>query len=119
MDNDRNSPATKGDLQDLARQLRSEFSSELQQATQQLRSDFQQTTQQLRSEFQHGFDDLKEAIRDAQTEVLKAFYGYIHSTELKLKDTDTLRERVSVLESRLLEVERKLIEKRLDLPPLQ
>jgi hypothetical protein len=63
MDNGRNSPATKGDLQEFA--------------------------QQLRSEFQHGFDDLKEAIRDSQTEVLKGFYGYIESLQIKLKDTES------------------------------
>jgi DNA anti-recombination protein RmuC len=115
MDDDRNSPATKGDLQDFAEQLRSEFHqtteqlrSEFRETIEQVRSEFHQATEQLRSEFQHGFDDLKETIRDSQTEILKAFYGYIHTTELKLKDTDTLRERVSVIESRLLEVEKRL-----------
>jgi hypothetical protein len=32
-----------------------------------------QDVAQLRSEFQHGFDDLKEKMRDVQTELLKAF----------------------------------------------
>jgi hypothetical protein len=49
---DLNAPATKGDLQ----QLRSE-------------------SEQLRSEMNHQFDDLKETVRDIQTEILKAFYG--------------------------------------------
>ena len=104
-DNGLNSPATKGDLQDLAQQLRSEFRSDLQQ----LRSEFRSDLQQLR-------DDLKEAIRDSQTEVLKGFYGYIESLQIKLKDTesreDFLRQRINVLESRVLEVER-----RLNMPP--
>ena len=32
--------------------------------------------EQLRSEFQHGFDDLNEAFRDGQTELLRAFYSF-------------------------------------------
>ena len=32
--------------------------------------------QQLRTEFQRGLDDLKEAMRDNQTTLLKAFYNY-------------------------------------------
>jgi len=35
-----------------------------------------QDIEQLRSEFGHGFDDLKETMRDVQTEILKAFNGY-------------------------------------------
>ena len=61
---DLNAPATKGDLQ----QLSSEF--------EQLRSEFEQ----LRSEMSHQFDDLKETVRDGQTEILKAFYGYAQAT---------------------------------------
>ena len=34
---------------------------------------------QLRSEFPHGFDDLKETMRDGQTELLRAFYNYAQS----------------------------------------
>ena len=46
---DLNAPATKGDLQG--------------------------AVEQLRSEMNHQFDDLKETVRDIQTEILKAFYG--------------------------------------------
>ena len=97
---DLNAPATKGDLQ----QLRSESG--------QLRTEFEQ----LRSEMSHQFDDLKEAFRDGQTEILKAFYGYTQTTDAKLKESDqadyALRQRLTVVESRLLEVE-----KRLNMPP--
>jgi len=31
---------------------------------------------QLRSEMQRQFDELRETMRDVQTEILKAFYGY-------------------------------------------
>ncbi len=101
---DLNAPATKGDLQ----QLRSEFG--------ELRSETQQQFEQLRSEMSHQFDDLKEAFRDGQTEILKAFYGYTQTTDAKLKESDqadyALRQRLTVVESRLLEVE-----KRLNMPP--
>jgi hypothetical protein len=92
-------PATKADLTTLGEELRSEMD-------------------QLRSEFQHGFDDLKETMRDMQTEMLKAFYGFAQSTDAKLKETEiadiTLRQRLTAVESRLTEVE-KLIH----LPPQQ
>ena len=87
---DLNAPATKGDLQG--------------------------AVEQLRSEINHQFDDLKETVRDIQTEILKAFYGYTQTTDAKLKESDqadyALRQRLTVVESRLLEVE-----KRLNMPP--
>lgn len=59
---------------------------------------------------------LKEAYRDGQTELLKAFYSYAQSTDLNLKEVQTsdifLRERLNVLESRITDVE-----KRLNMPP--
>jgi hypothetical protein len=67
MDNDRNDPATKGDLQDLeARQ--------------------NERHEMLRAEMGHSFHELNETIREAQTELLKAFYNYTQSTDLKLHD---------------------------------
>jgi hypothetical protein len=82
----------------------------------QLRSEFRQDIEQLRSEFQHGFDELKETMRDGQTELLKAFYNYSETTDLKLRDGQSsdasLRDRMSVLERRVTEVE-----KRLNTPP--
>ncbi|MCX6626225.1 MAG: hypothetical protein NTW28_01160 [Candidatus Solibacter sp.] len=71
---------------------------------------------QLRSEMQHHFDDLKETMRDGQTEILKAFYGYAQTTDAKLKEGEqsdiALRQRLTAVESRILEVE-----KRLNMPP--
>ncbi|MGA3017624.1 MAG: hypothetical protein ABSF62_10935 [Bryobacteraceae bacterium] len=43
------------------------------------KADLQQLGEQVRSEFQHGFDDLKETMRDSQTELLKVFYGFADS----------------------------------------
>jgi len=59
---------------------------------------------------------LTEAFRDVQTELLKAFYSFASTTDAKLKDAETsdiaLRQRLSVLETRMTEVE-----KRLNFPP--
>ncbi len=72
--------------------------------------------QQLRSEFQHGFDELKESMRDGQTELLRAFYSYTQSNNERLsaveQDSVPVRKRLAILESRITEVE-----KRLNLPP--
>ena len=101
MSDELNTPATKADLE----QLRSD-----------LRSEMKELGERLSSESQHAFDDLKETFRDGQTELLKAFYSYAQSTDLKLKDAQTsdifLRERLDVLESRITDVE-----KRLKIPP--
>jgi len=96
-------PATKQDIAELRSELQSEI---------------RQNSDQLRSEFQHGFDDLKESLRDVQTELLRAFYSFAQSTEVKLKDSEVadfmLRQRLSAVESRVTE-----IEKRINLPPQQ
>ncbi len=59
---------------------------------------------------------LMEGMRDVQTEMLKAFYSFAKSTEAKLQDSEIsdhlIRQRVSAVESRLTEIER-----RLNMPP--
>ena len=61
-------------------------------------------------------DEILEAFRDGQTEMLRAFYSFADSTDVKLKETEIadimLRQRLTAVESRLTEVE-----KRLNLPP--
>ena len=87
---DPNAPATKGDLINLKDVLTGNM-------------------QQLE-------DRLTETMRDVQTEMLKAFYSYAQGNDLRLKQAETidnqLRERMSIFESRLTEIER-----RLNLPP--
>jgi len=77
------------------------------------KADMTRLGEQLRSEFQHGFDDLKETMRDMQTEMLKAFYGFAQSTDAKLKETELadimLRQRLTAVESRLTEVEKRIL----------
>ena len=101
MADDRNAPATKGDLEDAVAELRSEMKSE---------------SQLLRSEMQHMHDGLKEAIRDTETKLLQAFYGFAEANHKHLAQLDMtsamLMNRVSTLEERVFEVE-----KRLNIPP--
>jgi hypothetical protein len=101
MADDRNSPATKGDLAD----LRTEFKGGLSD----LRTD-------LKRELADQKDGLIEAIRDSQTEVLKAFYGFSQTIQDRFKESDdseaAIKRRMTTLESRILEVE-----KRLNMPP--
>jgi len=47
----------------------------------------------LRSEFQHGFDDLKETLRDTQTELLKAFYSFTTTNQQRLTQVEATRRR--------------------------
>jgi hypothetical protein len=79
MDNDRNAPATKGDLADQEARM---------------------------------VDRLTEAIRDAQTEVLKAFYGFAESNRQRVAQLEgnqgAIITRIGVLEDRMLEIERKV-----------
>jgi len=104
-------PASKQDVELLRSDvelLRSDVRSEFKQ----VRSEMEQ----LRSEVHHGYDDLKETMRDVQTEILRAFYGYTQTADAKLKEGEqsdmALRQRLTAVESRILEVE-----KRLNMPP--
>jgi hypothetical protein len=59
---------------------------------------------------------LVEVIRDSQTEVIRSTFGFANSMDSKLKTSEAveilLRQRVGILESRMLDVE-----KRLNMPP--
>jgi Skp family chaperone for outer membrane proteins len=121
-----NQPATKADLAELRTEfkadmaeLRTEFKADMAELRSEFKADvaaLKQDIEQSRAEFNHGFDDLKETMRDAQTEILKAFYGYTQTADARFKESDgsivALKQRLSVVEERLLEVE-----KRLNLPP--
>jgi uncharacterized protein YicC (UPF0701 family) len=110
MEDNRNAQATKGDLEDLRQATKGDL--------EELRQEIKQEGSQLRTDMQHQYDDLKETMRDVQTEILKAFYGYTQTTDAKLNEGEVadaaIRQRVTILESRLLEVE-----KRLNMPPQQ
>src|SRR5437899_2391544 len=66
----------------------------------------------LRTEFHHAFDELRETMRDGQTELLKAFSDAAKAAEAKLEDGDIadflLRNRLTPIESRQTDMERRL-----------
>ncbi len=71
-----------------------------------------QDLEAVRNEMKAMEDRLTETMRDVQTELLKAFYTYTEGTDLKLKEGEivafTIRQRLTSVESRLTEVERRL-----------
>ena len=93
MSDERNGPATKGDIQD----LRAEFLAEIDG---------------LRAESKSMEDRLVEAFRDGQTEMLKAFYNYTQTSGERIASTESetvsVKKRLAILESRIQEVERRL-----------
>jgi hypothetical protein len=73
--------------------------------------------QELKQELKPEFDKVVEMVRDAQTEILKAFLPYQESAnirframEAKVSNVDAgLSERVAIVERRLWEIEKKLL----------
>jgi hypothetical protein len=119
-----NAPATKQDVELLRTEtkqdielLRTEVKREIAEVKGEI-AGLKENLEMHRSETQHGFNDVKEAMRDIQTELLKAFYSYGQTTDLKLKDGETsdamARQRLTVVESRITDIER-----RLNMPPRQ
>lgn len=116
---DGNEPATKQDLANLRTELKADqeqLRSELKADQEQLRSELKADQEQLRSEFHHGFDDLKETMRDIQTDMLKAFYNFAESNNKRIGENEmneaAIRSRVETLERRVTE-----LEQRLNIPP--
>lgn len=112
MTDDRNSPATKGDLAG----LRTELKGDISDLRTELKGDISDLKMELKSDLAKQKDELIEAIRDSQTEVLKAFYGFSQTIQDRFKENDdseaAIKRRMTTLESRILEVE-----KRLNMPP--
>ena len=90
MEIDRNAPATKGDIADLDQRI-----------------------EMLRAEVQHGYNDLRETLRDSQTELLKAFYSFGQSNSKRFAELEgneaAIRSRLGTIEDRLMELERRVI----------
>ena len=63
---DRNAPATHGDIQDLRTEMNG------------LRTETNEKIDMLRAEGNHNYHDLVERIDGGQTKLLGAFYGFIH-----------------------------------------
>ena len=100
----RDAPATKGDIADVSEKL------------DQLRSDTNEKFDQLRSEMGHQYNDVVERIADSQTQLLRAFYDFAQSDQKRMTALEgneaAIRSRLATIEDRLLEVE-----KRLNMPP--
>jgi hypothetical protein len=92
-----NEPATKQDLSNVEQRL-------------------EEKIDQLRAEAGHQYNDLLETIRDSETKLLQAFYGYAASNDKRMTQQDAniavFLSRMTTFETRLLEVE-----KRLNMPP--
>jgi hypothetical protein len=87
---DRNAPATKGDLEDFKVEVNTRFEA-----------------------FEHR---MEEVIRDSETRLLQAFYGFAEATNKRFNQVDgnvaIFLNRLGTVENRLLE-----LEKRLNIPP--
>jgi len=83
MDEDRNAPPTRGDLKDLEARLEGRM--------REMEARLNERHDMLRAEMQHSYDDLKEMFRDAQTELLKAFYNFaqINGERVASVESDT------------------------------
>jgi hypothetical protein len=66
----------------------------------------QQVTDKFARDLQENADKLTEAIRDSQTEVLRAFYDWARPVDTRLRHTDELVQRMGWLEERVAELER-------------
>jgi chromosome segregation ATPase len=139
MNDDRSAHATRGDLHDLGTELKGEMNSlrgelnslksevnSLQVDVSSLKSDVSSLKEELltvkgdvlgvKADLQDLRNELIETIRDSQTELLKAFYGFTQTVRDRFQEADqteaSLKRRLGTLESRMLEVE-----KRLNMPP--
>src|ERR1017187_7630785 len=98
MDNG-NAPATKADIAELRQELIS------------LEGRLNERHEILRTEVAHGYHDLKESMRDMQTELLKVFYNFGVSNSKRLTEIEgneaALRSRLATIEDRLTDLERR------------
>ena len=109
MATDRNAPATKGDLEDLEARLVARFEGRMDA----LDSRFEG---RMDAQERRILDQVAQLIHDSETRLLQAFYGFAEATNKRLNQVDgntaIFLNRLGTVESRLLEVE-----KRLNIPP--
>ena len=105
---DRNAPATKGDIADVRTELKADIAD--------VRTELKADIAQLRAETNHQYRDLVERISDSETRLLKAFYDFAQSNQKRMTEIEgneaAIRSRLATIEDRLLNVE-----KRLNMPP--
>jgi DNA anti-recombination protein RmuC len=104
MADDLTARATKGGIGDLC--------SELHRTQDQLRERIENVDTRLGE----AVSSLEESIHESQTEILRAIYGFAESAQQQFEEMDqteaSLKMRVTIIEGRLPEVE-----KRLNIPP--
>jgi hypothetical protein len=109
VDNDRNAPATRGDIQDAIEAMDNRFEGKLDAAEQRLEGKLDAAEQRI-------LDKVATMIRDAETRLLEAFYTFAESNQKRLGESERevagLKERLGILEARMTGVE-----KRLNMPP--
>ncbi len=101
-------PATKQDLKQLAEHVDARF------------ADFEQRMDARFADFEQRMDarfaEIRDLVTDTETKLLRAFYGFVESNQKRLEGIErnqtNLHERLSLLERRVTEVER-----RLNMPP--
>jgi DNA repair exonuclease SbcCD ATPase subunit len=112
---DPNAPATKGDIADVKAELKGDIAAVKAELKGDI-ADVKTQMEQFRAETNHMYNDLVERIADSETRLLKAFYNYAESNQQRLAQIDgdqaAIRNRLGSIETRLLEVE-----KRLNMPP--
>ena len=118
MADDRNAPATKGDIEDLRRKRKQEIGalrSDTKDQVGTIRSEMRESAAMLRSEMQHMHHDLIERARDGERRLLEAFYTFAKLNQASLAarghESPAVKEQVAIIESKLAEVKRK------DYPP--
>ena len=107
---DRNAPATKGDIADIVKAL-----ANTEERIVKLVGDTEERTVRLLADSE---ERTVELIRDVETKLLNAFYGYAKSNDKRVLEAEgneaILRSRLATLETRVTE-----IEGRLNMPPQQ
>jgi hypothetical protein len=109
MADDSNSPATKADLAQLKTEMRAEMRADM-------RADMTVLEDRLTEKMTGFQDQLTENMRDMETRLLNAFYGYAASDQKRTgeleRESAGIKDRLAILELRVTEVE-----KRLNTPP--
>lgn len=119
---DLDSPATKRDLKEVDDRLSAQVQDlsgkvdALSGTVNEMNATFTDRYELLRSEMNHGYRDLAERINDSETKLLKAFYAFAEGNNIRVQAFEeseaATRRRLGSVETRLLEVER-----RLNIPP--
>ena len=116
---DRNAPASKGDIADLRVGVKGDIADlrvEVKGDIADLRAEMKEKFDQMSAEANHRYNDLVERMSDGETRLLKAFYSFSQSNQKRMVEIEgnqaAIINRIGTLEGRILE-----IEKRLNLPP--